>query len=395
MRNDNPTPKRRRAPCVWRVPALLLALALSITLAASSALADGHVPPPITHAELSSLTYPSEHTDAGAAPLTDGAYSEPAAPGSTARTVVQLRRAAYGAIDGQPAAAVVLAASAGGTGRFYDLHLVMRATDGTPQPVAARHLGDRIRLQGLTFVGDTVRIDFTGFAPADSFCCPTLNIAQEFALTDGRLELVRAMEVPALLDLPQGFSLLGWLGRPTASGAILAANPQLHSLWTYDTASRVWIGDGAALASASRTPFTIRRGDGLFVWARTATQLAQPLLPAPPACPPNPGPPNPVDPSMIVYRPGNGERLSGSITVAGLARAFEANVRLRVLTPDGRILADTFTTASTGGPAFGDFAAQIPVSVAAQTAACVQLFEESARDGSLVNVVQIGVSLTP
>lgn len=393
MLNGKSTPKRSRAWRAWCASALLLALALSATLAASSALADGHAPPPISHAELSSLTYPSEHTDAGAAPLTDGAYSEPAAPGSTSRTVVQLRRAAYGAIDGQLAAVVVLASSSGGTGRFYDLHLVMRDADGAPQPVAARHLGDRIRLQGLTFVGDAVRIDFTGFAPADPFCCPTLNIAQEFALNDDRLELTRATEVPALLDLPQGFSLLGWLGRPAASGALLGANPQLHSLWTYDTANRVWIGDGAALVA--RTPFIVRPGDGLFVWARAAAQLSQPLLPAPPACPPNPGPPHPVDPSMIVHRPGNGERLSGSIPVAGLARAFEANIRLRVLAPDGRILADTFTTASAGGPAFGDFAAEIPVSVAAQTAACVQLFEESARDGSLVNVVQIGVSLTP
>ena len=380
---------------VWRASVLLLSLAFSITLAASPTSADGHAPLPITHAELASLTYPTEHTDAGAAPLTDGSYSEPAAPGSTSRVAVQLRRAAYGAIDGRPAAAAVLATSAGGTGRFYDLHLVMRDAEGAPQPVAARTLGDRIRLQGLTFIGDALRIDFTGFAPADSFCCPTLNIAQEFALIDGRLELVRALEVPALLDLPQGFSLVGWLGRPAASGAILGANPQLHSLWTYDAASRVWIGDGAALAPASRTPFTIRRGNGLFVWARTAAQLSQPLLPAPPACPPNPGPPHPVDPSMIVYRPGNGERLSGPIPVAGLARAFEANVRLRVLTADGRILADTFTTASTGGPAFGDFAAEIPVSVSAQTDACVQIFEESARDGSLVNLVQIGVVLMP
>ena len=374
--------------------ALLLLVALGAALTASSASADEHALPPITHAELASLTYPTEHTDTGAAPLTDGSYSEPAAPGSTSRVAVQLQRAAYGAIDGRPAAAV-LATSAGGTGRFYDLHLVMRDAEGAPQPVAARTLGDRIRLQGLTFIGDAVRIDFTGFAPADSFCCPTLNIAQEFALIDGRLELVRAMEVPALLDLPQGFSLIGWLGRPAASGAILGTNPQLHSLWTYDAASRVWIGDGAALTPASRTPFTVRRGDGLFVWARTATQLSQPLLPAPTACPPNPGPPHPADPSMIVYRPGNGERLSGSIPVAGLARAFEANVRLRVLAADGRILADTFTTASTGGPAFGDFAAEIPVSVTAQTDACVQIFEESAHDGSLVNVVQIGVALAP
>ena len=64
------------------------------------------------------------------------------------------------------------------------------------------------------FVGEAVRIDFTGFGADDPFCCPTLNVAQEFRLSDDELELVRAFEVPALLAVPEGLSLVGWFGGP-------------------------------------------------------------------------------------------------------------------------------------------------------------------------------------
>ena len=129
--------------------------------------------------------------------------------------------------------------------------------------------------------------------------------------------------------------------------------------------------------------------------ARDATEIPVPLLPAPAPCPRNPGPADPLDPSMIVHGPGNGETFAGAVAVSGVARAFEANVRVRVLDPDGGVLADTFTTASVGGPDFGDFAADIPVTVEEETAACVQIFEDSARDGRMVNVVQTGVRLLP
>ena len=98
---------------------------------------------------------------------------------------------------------------------------------------------------------------------------------------------------------------------------------------------------------------------------------------------------------MIVFGPGNGERFAGAVAVSGLARVFEANVRVRILDAGGAVLADTFTTAEVGGPDFGAFAADIPVDVAEETEACVQIFEESARDGLDVNVVQIGVTLSP
>ena len=169
----------------------------------------------------------------------------------------------------------------------------------------------------------------------------------------------------------------------------------LDSIWAYDPSDGGWIGDARTLPDSLRPLIAVDRGSGLFLLARAATEVRVPLLPAPTACPLNPGPPHPVDPSMIVQRPGAGERLSGVVPVAGLARVFEGNVRIRILAADGDSLADTHTTAETGGPYFGAFAAQIPVTVAVETAACVQIFEDSVLDGSLINVVQIGVTLAP
>ncbi len=350
---------------------------------------------PITSEELRNLTYPNEFPADAAAPLTDGTHAELIEPGSATQITVQFRRAAFGVVGGQAAAAVVLATNGGGSGTFYDLHLVMRDAGGVPRPVALRALGDRIRLQGLVFVGEAVRIDFTGFAADDPFCCPTLNVAQEFRLSDDELELVRAFEAPALLAVPEGLSLIGWFGGPTTSSAILASAPLLDSIWAYDPSDGGWIGDARTLPDSLRPLIAVDRGSGLFLLARAATEVRVPLLPAPTACPLNPGPPHPVDPSMIVQRPGAGERLSGVVPVAGLARVFEGNVRIRILAADGDSLADTHTTAETGGPYFGAFAAQIPVTVAVETAACVQIFEDSVLDGSLINVVQIGVTLGP
>ena len=198
---------------------LLVFLGSAIVLSTGPASAQGPEPVPISarpamsSEELRNLTYPNNLAVDAAAPLTDGTYADLAAPGSAAQVTVQFQRAAFGAVDGEPAAAVVLATNGGGSGTFFDLHLVTRAADGTPRSVARRDLGDRIRLQGLAFAGEAVRIDFTGFAPTDPFCCPTLNLAHEFRLRDGDLELVRGQEAPALLAVPEGLSLAGVVRR--------------------------------------------------------------------------------------------------------------------------------------------------------------------------------------
>ena len=84
------------------------------------------------------LTYPNDFTASGFASLSDGSYREVAAPGSAAFLDVRLQRSAFGELNGAPAAAVVLATAGGGSGTFFDLHVIVRDGDGAPTIAAPR-----------------------------------------------------------------------------------------------------------------------------------------------------------------------------------------------------------------------------------------------------------------
>ncbi len=113
------------------------------------------------------------------------------------------------------------------------------------------------------------------------------------------------------------------------------------------------------------------------------------------ACPANPSPPDAADPSMIVDAPKSGATVTSPVTIAGQARVFEANVRIKIYDASGSVLADTFTTASQGAPALAPYSADVPFSVSSKEQGCIRVFEESAKDGSPVNVVQTEVLLAP
>jgi hypothetical protein len=110
-------------------------------------------------------------------------------------------------------------------------------------------------------------------------------------------------------------------------------------------------------------------------------------------CPENPSPPDAADPSMVVAEPVAGATVTSPVTISGQARTFEANVRLTIFDAEGNELADTFTTAAEAGPALAPFSTSVEFQVASEQPGCIRVFEESARDGSPVNVVQVEVQL--
>ena len=111
-------------------------------------------------------------------------------------------------------------------------------------------------------------------------------------------------------------------------------------------------------------------------------------------CPENPSPPNPADPSMVLTTPAEGATVTSPVTVSGLARVFEANVRITIYDANGAELTDTFTTAAQAGPVLAPYSAAVPVTVAKTQQGCVRVWEESAQDGSPRNVVQHEVTLS-
>ncbi len=78
---------------------------------------------------------------------------------------------AYGELNGEPAAAVVLVSNSGGSGTFYDLAVVVER-DGEPVNVAVTLLGDRVRIDSLAVEEGRIVVDLVTQGPGEPFCCP-------------------------------------------------------------------------------------------------------------------------------------------------------------------------------------------------------------------------------
>lgn len=151
--------------------------------------ATGPQPAPegLSSEELANATYKSEWTQDGLAPLTNGEYREQAAPGSATETVVQLTgNAAYGQLNGQPAAAVILVTDPGGSGTFFDLAVVVNQA-GQPVNVAMTSLGDRVKINALAIERDEIVVDMVQAGPDDPLCCPSQQVIKRFALQGEQL----------------------------------------------------------------------------------------------------------------------------------------------------------------------------------------------------------------
>lgn len=100
-------------------------------------------------------------------------------------------------------------------------------------------------------------------------------------------------------------------------------------------------------------------------------------------------------PPILVEDPSVGERVESGLMVSGSANTFEANVRIRVVDGRGKILADTFTTATCGTGCRGTFEERVRFRRPSEPgeAGEIVVFESSAMDGSMINVVRIPIVL--
>jgi Immunoglobulin-like domain of bacterial spore germination len=117
--------------------------------------------------------------------------------------------------------------------------------------------------------------------------------------------------------------------------------------------------------------------------------------PDPSACPANPSPPKPNNPSVIVDRPTENQRVTSPVLISGRAQVFEAHVSITIFDANGKAIVDTFTLAQGVAEAPTPFSTQVPFTVATEQLGCIRVFESSAKDGSPINVVQRSVILSP
>lgn len=101
-----------------------------------------------------------------------------------------------------------------------------------------------------------------------------------------------------------------------------------------------------------------------------------------------------VTPAVFVESVAPGDVVSSPVRVAGDANTFEATVRIRVLGADGAILADVFTTATSGTGEWGTFSDQVSFAKGANATGTVVVFWDSPKDGSPQDVQEIPVTFS-
>ncbi len=115
--------------------------------------------------------------------------------------------------------------------------------------------------------------------------------------------------------------------------------------------------------------------------------------PAPPnVCQPNPDPATPE--LQVIDRPSAGDTVTSPVTISGQVAAFEATFKITIYQADGSIIADV-TGMSQEGQTLSPFSEDVAFSVSVPKPACIWVYEASARDGSLIHVGQIPVTLSP
>ncbi|WKZ27212.1 MAG: Gmad2 immunoglobulin-like domain-containing protein [Candidatus Paceibacterota bacterium] len=98
------------------------------------------------------------------------------------------------------------------------------------------------------------------------------------------------------------------------------------------------------------------------------------------------------EPNIVVTSPRAGDLVSNPFTVTGRARVFENTFSYRLLGANNEVLFEYFGTADAPDIGqFGDFEVKVPIPSGAPADLTLQVFEYSAKDGSIVNLVSVPV----
>ena len=111
-------------------------------------------------------------------------------------------------------------------------------------------------------------------------------------------------------------------------------------------------------------------------------------------CQPNPDPSTPE--FQVIDEPSEGDTVTSPVTISGRVLAFEATYQIGIFDAAGNPIVETFGTAGPGGAGeLAPFSIDVAFNVDEPTLACIWVYEASVRDGSLIHVGQIPVTLSP
>jgi len=101
-----------------------------------------------------------------------------------------------------------------------------------------------------------------------------------------------------------------------------------------------------------------------------------------------------VTPLVFLESVAPGDIVSSPVKVAGDANTFEGTVRIKLVGADGSVLADTFTTATSGSGTWGTFSKDVTFAKGTNTAGTVVVFWDSPKDGSPQDVTEVPVAFS-
>ncbi|MFC1622984.1 Gmad2 immunoglobulin-like domain-containing protein [Patescibacteria group bacterium] len=99
----------------------------------------------------------------------------------------------------------------------------------------------------------------------------------------------------------------------------------------------------------------------------------------------------PIESFLEIIAPIENQVVTSPVMVSGKSNFNEANTRIRIKDSDGDVLADTFTTAEGWMDKLYPFSKSVEYSAPENKNGVVEVFEESAKDGSEINKVLVNV----
>jgi hypothetical protein len=98
--------------------------------------------------------------------------------------------------------------------------------------------------------------------------------------------------------------------------------------------------------------------------------------------------------AIVILEPGPGSRLTSPLRVAGMADpTFEQTLIVRIVLDDGTVLTEVPTTIHADLGERGPYEVEIPLNVQDECMALIQVYDVSARDGGIIHLSSVGVTL--
>jgi len=225
---------------------------------------------PLAPSSLANMEVKSELTADGVALLENGVYTESVAPDSASVIEVQLLPApiAYGVLNEQDAAAVLIAENGGGSGVFINLAAIVEQ-EGAPVHVASAPLGDRVAVQSLAIAENQITVEMLTARPNDPLCCPSQPVTQVYALQGDTLVLVNETSSLTPTRLPD--TRWNWVQTQYSNDTIIAPPDSAAYVLTFGADDTVNLQDDC---NAVNGVYTYDEDGALTIDLQTSTFAA-------------------------------------------------------------------------------------------------------------------------